>query len=115
MLLVEPLLEAGADANLHRTDGATALFIAALRGHSEIVAALVEAGADPAKAISDETDVNARDTKGWTALMKMADKGSMLLVEPLLKAGTIQTCASPMAPRRFSSQRFVDIPRSLRR
>ena len=87
VLLVELLLAGGADPNIHRPDGVTALFMAAMRGHSEIVTALVAVGADPAKAISDETDVNARDAKGWTALMRMADKGSVLLVEPLLAAG----------------------------
>ena len=42
------------------------------------------------KALAAGADVNARDAKGWTALMRMADKGSMLLVEPLLKAGADQ-------------------------
>ena len=31
-------------------------------------------------------DVNARDDKGWTALMYVVDKGYVLLVEPLLNA-----------------------------
>ena len=46
VLMVAPLLKAGADVNLRVPDGATALFGAALHGHSEIVAALMKAGAD---------------------------------------------------------------------
>ena len=40
-------MKAGADPNLRLSDGATALFVAAVHGHSEIIAALVKAGADP--------------------------------------------------------------------
>ena len=39
------------------------------------------------KALAAGADVNARDTEGWTALMYMADQGSILLVELLLEAG----------------------------
>ena len=35
-------------------------------------------------ALSAGADVNARDDKGWTALMYVVDKGYVLLVEPLL-------------------------------
>lgn len=47
ILLVEPLLAAGADPDIHLADGATALFMAAVRGHTEVIAALMKAGADP--------------------------------------------------------------------
>ena len=46
VLLVPPLLEADANANLRAPDGATALFMATAHGHSEIIAQLMEAGAD---------------------------------------------------------------------
>ena len=39
-----------------------------------------------AKAIAAGADVDARDDKGWTALTYVADKGYVLLVEPLLAA-----------------------------
>ena len=39
------------------------------------------------KALAAGADANARDGKGWTALMYAADKGRTLLVPPLLKAG----------------------------
>ena len=37
-------------------------------------------------ALAADMDVNARDDKGWTALMYVVDKGYVLLVEPLLQA-----------------------------
>ena len=37
-------------------------------------------------ALASGADVNARDDKGWTALMYAVDKGYVLLVEPLLQA-----------------------------
>ena len=37
-------------------------------------------------ALAAGADVNARDDKGWTALMYVVDKGYVLLVEPLLTA-----------------------------
>ena len=46
VLMVPPLLKAGADANLRAPDGATALFIAALHGNSQIVDQLLKAGAN---------------------------------------------------------------------
>ena len=36
--------------------------------------------------LASGADVNARDDKGWTALMYVVDKGYVLLVEPLLQA-----------------------------
>ena len=44
-LIVPALLGAGADPNLRLADGATALFIAAVHGHTEIIGFLMEAGA----------------------------------------------------------------------
>ena len=46
VLLIEPLLEASADPDIRAPDGASALFIAAAHEHTEIVAALMGAGAD---------------------------------------------------------------------
>ena len=37
-------------------------------------------------ALATGMDVNARDDKGWTALMYVVDKGYVLLVEPLVQA-----------------------------
>ncbi len=38
-------------------------------------------------ALASGVDVNARDARGWTALMYAADRGYALFVQPLLKAG----------------------------
>ena len=53
-----------------------ALHRAVLRGNIDGLKATLEAGAD----------VNARDGRGWTALMHAANKGYKLMVGPLLKA-----------------------------
>ncbi|MCY4515506.1 MAG: SUMF1/EgtB/PvdO family nonheme iron enzyme [Candidatus Tectomicrobia bacterium] len=53
-----------------------ALHRAAKAGNLKMLEAALAAGAD----------VNARDRKGWTALMCVVDKGYALLVEPLLQA-----------------------------
>lgn len=53
-----------------------ALHVAAKAGNLNGLETALDAGAD----------VNARDDKGWTALMYLADHGYVLLVEPLLKA-----------------------------
>ena len=44
--IVRTLLDAGADKDLARSDGATPLFIAAQEGYDAIVRALLDAGAD---------------------------------------------------------------------
>ena len=53
-----------------------ALHRAVLKGNIDGLKATLEAGAD----------VNARDGRGWTALMHAANKGYKLMVGPLLKA-----------------------------
>ena len=52
------LLAAGADVNAANKSGQTALMVAAVMGHGEIVVSLIEAGADP----------HLRDRLGLTAL-----------------------------------------------
>ena len=58
LLLVEPLLTAGADPNVRAPDGATALFMTAVHGHTDIIAMLMKAGAS----------VSVRGPKGKTAV-----------------------------------------------
>jgi ankyrin repeat protein len=78
MNVVRFLLENGADVNLKGTAfGDTALMIALRHsgGKTEVIESLVAKGAD----------VNARDVRGWTALM-MASMGDKKVVELLLEA-----------------------------
>ena len=57
-LMVQALLEQGADANTRLKDGLTPLMAAATSGHTEIVRKLLDAGADP----------DLRDDHGMTGL-----------------------------------------------
>ena len=93
------------DANLPRTDNLTPTALKAMRARARQAGAVStpepKATLPPdalhraAKAgnlkgleaaLAAGADVNARDDKGWTALMYVVDKGYVLLVEPLLTA-----------------------------
>ena len=51
--VVRLLIEAGAEKNHAKTEGATPLFIASQMGHAEVVRLLGEAGADKNQAMTD--------------------------------------------------------------
>ena len=72
-LLVEPLLAADANPDVRAPDGATALFMAAVHGHSGIIAQLLDAGAD----------VSIPGPKGKTPLEVAEVQGNPKAVEPL--------------------------------
>ena len=57
--------------------GATALVYAALHGHTTIVQALLEKGADP----------NAKDNVGMTALMAAVSRGHADVIQLLQEVG----------------------------
>ena len=63
--IVSALVHAGADVNLSRRDGQTALMKAAYDGQITIVNAMLQEGAD----------VNKVDNRGLTALLEAAKKG----------------------------------------
>ena len=75
----EALLAAGADVNARSDNDFSVLPIhsAVAGGHDEVVAVLVDAGAD----------VNARQRHGWTPLHGAAQNGTLASVETLLAAG----------------------------
>ena len=64
---VHALLEAGADKNAAKQNGATALHIAAQNGHEAVVSALLAAGADKNAALQD----------GATPVFLAAQKGHL--------------------------------------
>ena len=74
---VRALVEAGADVNAARADGATALLWAAYWDALEVVDLLVTAGAD----------INGADDHGVTPLERAAENASLAMVEALLGAG----------------------------
>ncbi|CAK9034684.1 unnamed protein product [Durusdinium trenchii] len=82
--VVRLLLEAGADQNAARQDGATALGATAFNGHLEVARVLLEAGADP----------NAARQDGTTALMVAALNGHLEVVRVLLEAGADQNATT---------------------
>jgi uncharacterized protein len=76
------MLKKGADCNTRNEEGATLLMLAAGAGHSDMVEMLLAAGAE----------VDATDTRGWTALMKALfnyelNRGFPDVVSTLITAG----------------------------
>ena len=75
--IVSQLLEEGADPNLRKLSGVTALFLASAGGHTHILPLLLAAGAE-ADPLSQE---------GGTPLMAAAQDGHLQAVETLLRSG----------------------------
>ena len=92
------------DANLPKTDTLTPSALKTMRARARQAGAVSAPKPKPAlppdalhraakagnlkgleAALTAGADVNARDNKGWTALMYVVDKGYVLLVEPLLQ------------------------------
>ena len=79
--IVKRLIKAGADVNIAKRDGNTALTLIHFydRGeYTDAQVALLESGAN----------VNAADTSGGTALMNAASNGNVEVVKMLLERGT---------------------------
>lgn len=75
---IEMLLEKGADVNACTTSQRTPLMLAAARSNnSAVLKRLISAGAD----------VNAKDGRNWTALIKAARTGDARMLQVLLDAG----------------------------
>ncbi|XP_072569467.1 ankyrin repeat domain-containing protein 29 isoform X8 [Paramormyrops kingsleyae] len=74
---VKELIMQGADINLQRESGATALFLASQQGHNDIVKLLFEFGAS--------TEFKTKD--GGTALSAACQHGRSSVVETLLRNG----------------------------
>ena len=74
---VQAELDKGADINAKDEFGYTLLYLAASRGHKEIVKLLIAAGAD----------VNAKSEDGWTPLHNATGQGYKEIVELLIAKG----------------------------
>ena len=107
---IRALIKAGADVNVKGTDGRTALWVAAWKGHAEIVKLLLESKADVNAAniysatalilashnghteivktlLEAKADVNAAHANGRTALSQAASIGNTEIAKLLLEAG----------------------------
>jgi ankyrin repeat protein len=123
------LLERGAPIDATNDDGRTALQCAVIHGHEDVVAHLLDAGADPTKrdlstctvliraaeyghlAVVklllrhvDRCGVNVRTEQGQTALWWACRFGHVEVVQALLLAGADHTIASkfPLTPREIA-------------
>lgn len=76
--VVRKILGAGANPNMRRQDGATPLMLASEEGHTEVVRALLEHGAD---ANAARTDIGAR------ALLFASQNGHLEIAKLLLQRG----------------------------
>jgi ankyrin repeat protein len=72
--------------NAQKSDGVTALYLAALNGHYDLVKALIDQGGD--------VSIGAND--GWTPLMLAAEKGHLTTVQALLGAPDIDIDAQKL-------------------
>lgn len=77
---VRQLIAAKADLNVYSQEGGTALMYAAIKGHADVVKALLDAGADCKAAMSKPPK--------WTALIGAADQGHAEVVKMLLEKGS---------------------------
>ena len=75
--LVKVLLQHGADPNATAKDGASALFWACVHEHEPVAILLLDAGAD----------VNASRDGDYSVLNAAISKGSLTLIETLVRAG----------------------------
>ena len=75
------LIKAGADVNMARINGYTALMFAAQKDHVEVVATLIKANAD----------VNMARSDGVTALMIAAQNGHVKVVDKLKARSNSET------------------------
>jgi ankyrin repeat protein len=64
--VVKLLLDRGAKIDLQRSDGATALIVAAQNGHEEVIKILLERGAD--RGIKDNTGKTFLDYSGMQVI-----------------------------------------------
>ena len=78
MGVVHALIQAGADLNQAKDDGATPLYVACGKGHLEVVHALIQAGADLNQAMNN--------AKGYYTPLSIAHKGGYVEVVKLLEA-----------------------------
>lgn len=75
---VRALADAGVNLDGATEKGLTALMLASLQGHTEVVRFLID---------SKKVDVNAKDVSGTTSLMAAAKRGHVEILKLLLDAG----------------------------
>ena len=94
-LMVCPLLKANADPDVQAADGATALFMATVHGHSEIIELLVKAG----------TDIWIKGPKGKTVVDVAESRGDPAVFRALRVPETVVIPAGSFTTRWFGRDR----------
>lgn len=136
-VMIDLLLQYGAQVDRSNSKGGTALMYAAVAGQVEAIRALVQAGADPdhkvrhgwtplllatskghvasVRALAElGADLNTRDVYGWTLLMRATERGDTDMVTTLLELGLDPADADATGTSAITLARRINTPELLR-
>ena len=101
-VVVQILLDRGADINAPSPDGTTALIVAARNGHTDTLQILLDRGAD----------INLRTPEGFSALSAAAAFGQLRNVRLLLSRGAKDDGGALQAATRIGHEEIINLLRA---